>query len=99
MAQVTLSEEIGAAGGKELSSKAQARRLAFYLFWNVKADFSRSFIVREDLEHFMPARKAAKAFALLDGDNDGKVLVVDVHCKINIYLTSHNKFMSEPAQQ
>lgn len=71
--QVTLSDEIGATGGKELSSKAQARRLAFYLFWNIKADFSRNYIVREDLEHFLPARKAAKAFALLDTDNDGKV--------------------------
>jgi len=71
--KVTLSDEIGATGGKELSSKAQARRLAFYLFWNIKADFSRNYIVREDLEHFLPARKAAKAFALLDTDNDGKV--------------------------
>ena len=71
--QVTLSGEIGAAGGKELSSKAQARRLAFYLFWNIKADFTRNFIVQEDLEHFLPSRKAARAFALLDTDRDGKV--------------------------
>lgn len=71
--QVTLSGEIGASGGKELSSKAQARRLAFYLFWNIKADFTRNFIVQEDLEHFLPARKAARAFALLDTDLDGKV--------------------------
>lgn len=70
-----MSDEIGAAtksGDQELSSSAQARRLAFYLFWNVKADFSRNYIVQDDLEHFMPAHKAAKAFAMFDHDGDGK---------------------------
>ena len=38
--QVTLTEEIGAAG-QEVSSKAEARRLAFYLFWNIKPYFDR----------------------------------------------------------
>ena len=41
MPQVTLTEEIGASGGGELSSKAEARRLAFYLFWNIKPYFDR----------------------------------------------------------
>jgi hypothetical protein len=39
--QVTLTEEIGAAAGQEVSSKAEARRLAFYLFWNIKPYFDR----------------------------------------------------------
>ena len=38
---MTLTEEIGAAG-QEVSSKAEARRLAFYLFWNIKPYFDRS---------------------------------------------------------
>jgi hypothetical protein len=75
--QVTLTDEIGAAtksGDQELNSSAQARRLAFYLFWNVKADYTRNYIQQADLEHFMPASKAAKAFAMFDQDGDGKVM-------------------------
>lgn len=74
--KVTLTDEIGAAtksGDQELNSSAQARRLAFYLFWNVKADYTRNYIQQADLEHFMPASKAAKAFAMFDQDGDGKV--------------------------
>lgn len=70
--KVTLTEEIGAAG-QEVSSKAQARRLAFYLFWNIKPYFDRNYIIKEDLEHFLSAKKAARAFEMLDVDHDGKV--------------------------
>ena len=57
----------------ELNSSAEARKLAFYLFWNIKPYFDRNFIIQEDLEHFLSAKKAAQAFTLLDVDGDGKV--------------------------
>ena len=65
-------EELGSAEEGELNSSAEARRLAFYLFWNIKPYFDRNFIIPEDLEHFLSARKAAQAFTLLDVDGDGK---------------------------
>jgi hypothetical protein len=38
----------------------------------------RSYIIKEDLEHFLSAKKAAKAFDMLDVDHDGKVPVHSV---------------------
>lgn len=48
---MTLTEEIGAAGGTELSSKAEARKLAFYLFWNIKPYFDRCPLNPSTLTH------------------------------------------------
>ena len=64
--QVTFAEQLGAAKHQaqsegEVSSKNEAKKLAFYLFWNIKPYFDRSFILPEDLEHFLPKKKAAKA--------------------------------------
>ena len=66
-AQVTFAEQLGAAkhdaakpGEGEVSSKNEAKKLAFYLFWNIKPYFDRSYILPEDLEHFLPAKKAAQ---------------------------------------
>ena len=70
--QVSLVEELGNVEEGELNSSAEARRLAFYLFWNIKPYFDRNYIIPEDLEHFLSARKAAQAFTLLDVDGDGK---------------------------
>ena len=33
----------------------------------------RNYIIKEDLEHFLPVKKADKAFEMLDVDDDGKV--------------------------
>ena len=70
-AQVTFAEQLGAAkhdaakpGEGEVSSKNEAKKLAFYLFWNIKPYFDRSYILPEDLEHFLPAKKAAQASLL-----------------------------------
>ena len=64
---MTFAEQLGAAkhdaqkpGEGEVSSKNEAKKLAFYLFWNIKPYFDRSFILPEDLEHFLPAKKAAQ---------------------------------------
>jgi len=42
-------------------------------FSTLKLLQSRNYIIKEDLEHFLPAKKAAKAFEMLDVDSDGKV--------------------------
>ena len=46
---------------------------------NIKPYFDRNYIIVEDLEHFLSARKAAQAFTLLDVDGDGKV-----RCRLQI---------------
>ena len=71
-------EELGNAEEGELNSSAEARKLAFYLFWNIKPYFDRNFIIQEDLEHFLSAKKAAQAFTLLDVDGDGKARVLQL---------------------
>jgi hypothetical protein len=48
--QVTFADQLGSAAHKsagsdgEVASKQEAKRLAFYLFWNVKPFFDRSAI-------------------------------------------------------
>jgi hypothetical protein len=40
--RLTLTERLGAAhAADEVDSRAEAKRLAFYLFWNCKAGFER----------------------------------------------------------
>ncbi len=40
--KLTLAERLGAANdADEVSSQAEAKKLAFYLFWNCKASFER----------------------------------------------------------
>ena len=43
MLQVTFADTLGAAKHDqgEVSSKAEAKKLAFYLFWNIKPYFDR----------------------------------------------------------
>lgn len=43
MPQVTFADTLGAAKHDqgEVSSKAEAKKLAFYLFWNIKPYFDR----------------------------------------------------------
>lgn len=38
----------------------------------------RNYILQEDLEYFLPPHKAAKAFELLDKDQDGRVSLHDI---------------------
>ena len=51
---------------------ASAKRMAFYIFWNVIADKSREWLLRSDLEHFLPDDEVDGAFSLLDPDGDGR---------------------------
>ena len=38
----------------------------------------RNYILQEDIEYFMPPHKAAKAFEILDHDQDGRVSLHDI---------------------
>ena len=54
-------------------SQSEARKLAFYLFWNIKGDMARNHVILEDLEAFLQPELAEQAFAMLDTDGSGKV--------------------------
>lgn len=77
--QVTFHDELNQAERREVvNSDQEAKKLAFYLFWNVKADYGRSHIVDADLAAFVPARDVRLAAELLDADGDGVITSQDV---------------------
>uniref|UniRef100_A0A1D2ACS5 EF-hand domain-containing protein n=3 Tax=Auxenochlorella protothecoides TaxID=3075 RepID=A0A1D2ACS5_AUXPR len=77
--QVTFRDELNQAERREVvNSDQEAKKLAFYLFWNVKADYGRSHIVDADLAAFVPARDVRLAAELLDADGDGVITSQDV---------------------
>ena len=51
----------------------QAKRAAFYIYWNVKPDSARSYIVAEDFEELLPLEQSREAFAILDQDANGQL--------------------------
>lgn len=56
----------------EVTDEGAAKQLAFYIFWNVLEDKSRQYILRSDLQHFLPEKEVDGAFQLLDADGDGE---------------------------
>ena len=62
--------EKGQAG--DLTEK-QARELAIYLFWNVKAEFDSTEVTCRDLERLLTREQAAKCMTFLDFNGDGRV--------------------------
>ncbi|KAL0039998.1 hypothetical protein WJX79_001782 [Trebouxia sp. C0005] len=79
--KVTFADALGAAKHQEdseVTSKNEAKKLAFYLFWNIKPSFNRTYILPEDLEHFLEPEKAQQAFDILDVDGDGQVTLHNI---------------------
>ena len=70
-ANVNDPSETKRAGVNRLQS--EARKLAFYLFWNIKGDIGRNHVLLEDLEQFLQPELAEQAFAMLDRDGNGQV--------------------------
>lgn len=70
----TFDHQLGAA--KQLKNEdrdREAKRLAFYIFWNVKRDFARNYVVQSDLKPFLSKAKAKAAFSYLDANDSGRV--------------------------
>ncbi|EIE26550.1 hypothetical protein COCSUDRAFT_39616 [Coccomyxa subellipsoidea C-169] len=87
--RITFTDALGKAAlseGDGVSSQKEARRLAFYLFWNVRASHDREFVLLEDLCCFLPEDKARAALSTLDCDGDGKISLDDMRdAVISIY--------------
>lgn len=71
--QVNFSDELRATERQEVTSEAEAKKLAFFLFWNVKADLERTYLMPEDVADFLPPGEAEEAFAMLDRNGNGTV--------------------------
>ncbi|KAL0055259.1 hypothetical protein WJX82_009568 [Trebouxia sp. C0006] len=88
----TFSEQVGASSHADNeSTDREARKLAFFLYWNIKPTFTRNHILPEDLEHFLNAKHAAEAFEMLDDDKDGHASLKDVRSAVcNIFKERAN---------
>lgn len=54
-------------------SELEAKKLAYYLFWNVKADLSREYLVTDDFKDFVLEEDVEEAFNMIDDNRDGSV--------------------------
>lgn len=72
--QVTFRDELNATERQEsVTSKSEAKKLAFYLFWNVKADLERTYLIADDVADFLPEEDVEPAFSMLDHNSNGQV--------------------------
>ncbi|KAI3438435.1 hypothetical protein D9Q98_000866 [Chlorella vulgaris] len=60
---------------EQVTTELEARKLGFYLFHNVKADYDRDTIILEDLEEFLSEKDARAAMDMLDEDDNKHVNV------------------------
>lgn len=93
---VTFTDQLGQAKHSEhVTGEKEARKLAFYLFWNIKPYFTRNHIIMEDLEAFLSPEKAQEAFDMLDNNGDGKLVLADIRdAVIKIYKERRNLALS-----
>ena len=91
---MTYQDRLGQAkqDTSDVSSKNEAKKLAFYLFWNIKPFFDRNYILPEDLEHFyMTPKEAQEAFEMLDISGDGQITLKEIRDSIvTIYKVEHS---------
>eukprot|EP00208_Stichococcus_sp_RCC1054_P005886 CAMPEP_0206144266 /NCGR_PEP_ID=MMETSP1473-20131121/23556_1 /ASSEMBLY_ACC=CAM_ASM_001109 /TAXON_ID=1461547 /ORGANISM="Stichococcus sp, Strain RCC1054" /LENGTH=1146 /DNA_ID=CAMNT_0053540037 /DNA_START=541 /DNA_END=3978 /DNA_ORIENTATION=- len=72
--------QIAAQGeAEEVTSAKEARRLAYFLFWNVlPTGVQRDHVTQEDLEAFLSPDKVRAALDSLDLDKDGHISLQDM---------------------
>lgn len=85
--QVRFVDELNATERQEeVTSEAEAKKMAFYLFWNVKADLERPYIILDDVADFLPPGEAEEAFTMLDRNGNGRVTLQEcVAIVLSIY--------------
>ena len=72
--QVTFRDELNATERQEeVTSETEAKKLAFFLFWNVKADPERPYLTFDDVTEFLPPGEAEQAYVMLDRNGNGSV--------------------------
>lgn len=56
-----------------MAAEKQAKRVAFYIYWNLKPFTERKYLVAEDFEEVLPLEQSREAFRILDRDGNGKL--------------------------
>ncbi|BDA42921.1 probable mechanosensitive ion channel protein 10 [Coccomyxa sp. Obi] len=59
--------------GFQEAAEKQAKRVAFYIYWNLKPFTERKYLVAEDFEEVLPLEQSREAFRILDRDGNGKL--------------------------
>ena len=47
--------------------------MAFYIYWNVKPDSGRTFLIPSDFEELLPLEQSREAFGILDSDGNNQL--------------------------
>ena len=55
------------------AAEKQAKRVAFYIYWNIKPDSARTYLIPADFEELLPLEQSREAFAILDSDGNGQL--------------------------
>lgn len=86
---VTFRDELNAIEcQEEITTEAEAKKLAYYVFWNVKADLERPYIIHGDISDFLEPEDADAAFAMLDIRGLGHATLHDcIESIVEIYST------------
>ncbi|KAK9829569.1 hypothetical protein WJX72_006541 [[Myrmecia] bisecta] len=91
--KLTFSDQLGRAqhASNDVSSQSEAKKLAFYIFWNVKSKHDRNHVVKEDFHPFLSKDRIDEAFETLDLDKDGKISLGDMRDSVlKIYQNRKN---------
>lgn len=85
--KVSFRDELNKVENSTFVDDKAARRVATFLFWNIKHDIDAHDIVKEDLKPFLSSKEDIDlAFAMMDGNKDGKVSMKECIAAVeNIY--------------
>ncbi|KAI3428453.1 hypothetical protein D9Q98_007280 [Chlorella vulgaris] len=82
----TLTDQLGKGQAGVDDNELEAKRVAFYLYHNLRASRKRKWIQQSDLEDFLPPQQAAEAFLYLDIDGNGRISAREVReSVVNIF--------------
>ncbi|PRW44384.1 Mechanosensitive ion channel 10 [Chlorella sorokiniana] len=68
----------GGGGGASTINEQEARRVAYFMFHNIRASRKRHWIQQSDLEDFLPPKQAEEAFRYIDIDGNGRISAGEV---------------------
>lgn len=88
---VTFRDELNRLEESKLNTEMEVNRVAYYLFWNIKADMTARYIQKSDLEDFLYPAEIPQAFETFDVDKDGKISLMDCAAAVgHIYKERSN---------
>ncbi|CAG9460398.1 unnamed protein product [Pedinophyceae sp. YPF-701] len=89
---VTFSHKLKTTGALQdpQSMERVSRRLARWVWQNVRESRGQDEITRSDLEYFLPSDKVEKCIAMLDATRDGRISRADVRTTVRSIVTERH---------